>query len=255
MARTRHSKLSFDDAETIRAHRAAGESTRDLAVQYQVSPAAITAILNFNSHRPVGMAAPPRKANGRPPNPPAARHECGCGCGELATPGSRFKPGHNSRVASASTPPPITPRRTAAEFLASTYGNVRMEDTGFATLCMSWQGGSVDAVTGYALARFDGRTSTRHRLVFTLLTGEVDRTVDIHHRCRNRLCVKLDHLEAKSHSAHAQHHTSRLTQDDVDRIRELAAAGVKYPVIAAEYSMHKDSIANIVGKKRWRPDN
>lgn len=51
------------------------------------------------------------------------------------------------------------------------------------------------------------------------------------------------------------HPMAKLTQMDVDRIRELAKRGVQNSVLAKEYGVTKEAIGNIVKNKSWRKNN
>lgn len=49
---------------------------------------------------------------------------------------------------------------------------------------------------GYPRAKIKGRTRAVHREVFRRLVAEIPRGYDVDHRCRVRLCVRPEHLEA-----------------------------------------------------------
>jgi hypothetical protein len=62
-------------------------------------------------------------------------------------------------------------------------------DTG----CWIWQ---LSTANGYGQVWFFGRLYRAHRLFYILLVGDIPEGLQIDHRCRLRLCVNPDHLEA-----------------------------------------------------------
>jgi len=65
----------------------------------------------------------------------------------------------------------------------------KIDATGF---CWLWRGALQD---GYGSQIIDGKSWAAHRLVYTLLVGEVPTGLDLDHLCRVRHCVNPDHLE------------------------------------------------------------
>jgi hypothetical protein len=63
------------------------------------------------------------------------------------------------------------------------------------TSCWRWTA-AVDA-DGYGSCRgLDGKTVQVHRLVYTLLVGEISEGLDLDHACRTRRCCNPGHLRA-----------------------------------------------------------
>lgn len=63
--------------------------------------------------------------------------------------------------------------------------------------CWEWVG--CITRTGYGLARPHGRKgggTQAHRAVYQMMVGPIPEGLVLHHVCRNRLCVRPDHLEA-----------------------------------------------------------
>lgn len=60
------------------------------------------------------------------------------------------------------------------------------------TPCLVWTGPTVD---GYASASWGGRERKLHRVIYELLMGSVAQGLVLDHLCRERACVKVDHLE------------------------------------------------------------
>lgn len=59
--------------------------------------------------------------------------------------------------------------------------------------CWIWTAARSD--TGYGNAWFGGRCQGAHRLVYEMLAGPIPDGLQLDHLCRNRACVRPDHLE------------------------------------------------------------
>ena|ERR1043166_2006697 len=60
--------------------------------------------------------------------------------------------------------------------------------------CWEWRG--AHAANGYASFRVRGRTHNAHRWAYETFVGPVPAGMQLDHTCRNRGCVRPDHLEA-----------------------------------------------------------
>lgn len=69
--------------------------------------------------------------------------------------------------------------------------------------CWIWTGAVNDA--GYGLFRHHGKNERAHRFAWKLLVGEIEADKQIDHRCRNRACVRLDHLRPATNKQNAEH--------------------------------------------------
>lgn len=80
------------------------------------------------------------------------------------------------------------PRPSGAErFLAKVAKSADAEGCWLWTKKVGWQ--------GYGVARVNGRTVSAHRGAYELFVGPVPVGLVLDHLCRNRLCVRPDHLE------------------------------------------------------------
>lgn len=63
----------------------------------------------------------------------------------------------------------------------------------FSSGCWIWHG----AITrdGYGYISFDGKRSNAHRVIYLLLCGRIPKDLTCDHLCRNRACVRPDHVE------------------------------------------------------------
>jgi hypothetical protein len=62
------------------------------------------------------------------------------------------------------------------------------------TGCWIWTG-KWDSGNGYGKVRHQGQIWMAHRLIFTLLNGEIPQGLVLDHICRTRRCCNPDHLE------------------------------------------------------------
>lgn len=53
--------------------------------------------------------------------------------------------------------------------------------------------------TGYVLVIYQGRQYQAHRLIYGLLGNVIPDGLELDHLCRNRACVRPDHLEPVTH--------------------------------------------------------
>jgi len=59
--------------------------------------------------------------------------------------------------------------------------------------CWQWTGATNKG--GYGSLRWEGRFPYAHRVVYELLVGPIPKGMQLDHLCRNRACVRPDHLE------------------------------------------------------------
>lgn len=83
-------------------------------------------------------------------------------------------------------------RFTKDEAVASFWAKVRKSD-----LCWEWVG-ALDSC-GYGMVRNNLKSRKAHRVSYEWLVGPVPDGLEIDHLCRNRACVRPDHLEAVTH--------------------------------------------------------
>src|ERR1700677_4141928 len=69
------------------------------------------------------------------------------------------------------------------------------------TRCWDWTGKRNPY--GYGTIYFEGETYSSCRFFWMHIFGRKCLMKDVHHRCRNKLCIRPDHLQALTHSEHA----------------------------------------------------
>ena len=70
--------------------------------------------------------------------------------------------------------------------------------------CWNWQGGKRG--NGYG-SFYDGRTVPAHRYCYEALVGDIPAHLEPDHLCRNRACVRPDHLELVTHQENTRRGT------------------------------------------------
>jgi hypothetical protein len=91
------------------------------------------------------------------------------------------------------------PRSSGAKLRARIATNVEVAASG----CHLWTGRLNER--GRPILVVGGRKRRVHRLVLEL-DGSLPPGMDVHHRCRERRCVRPDHLETITHAAHTRLH-------------------------------------------------
>ena len=59
---------------------------------------------------------------------------------------------------------------------------------------------------GHCVVVHEGRRIPRHRLAWINAYGPLTSRQLVHHKCRNRACVNLEHLEVVTQGEHAKRH-------------------------------------------------
>ena len=141
--------------------------------------------------------------------------------------------------------------------------------------CHEWTGSSNNA--GYGAVGWRNSMRLVHRLVYALTHGveyeDIPRKTAILHKCGNRACVRLSHLEAGTQQYNdkaalaanlrriadgthnllgSNHPRSKLTEDDIPVIRARLAKRDRQVSIAADFGVSTSSISNIKTGRTWR---
>jgi hypothetical protein len=108
-----------------------------------------------------------------------------------------------------------------------------------------------------------------HRVAYMLVKGPIPPGKLIMHSCDNPPCCNPDHLsvgtiadnahdmksKGRAHNAPVRgesHYYSRLTEQQVIEIRDLAASGIKHTPIAAQFGISVSHVGHIVDGQIWR---
>ncbi len=87
-------------------------------------------------------------------------------------------------------PPAFFSEKRRGRLLARIYFSTAV--TWVDTPCVEWLGAHA---RGYSYVVYQGQTHLMHRLVYRWLHGIDDDELTLDHRCRNRGCIRPDHLE------------------------------------------------------------
>jgi hypothetical protein len=127
--------------------------------------------------------------------------------------------------------------------------------------CMVWTGAKSG---GYGQIRVNGRLIYAHRLAYQLKHGSIPDGALVLHSCDNRPCCNTDHLaigdeaanhrDAMSRDRHSRgmrHGMSKLTDDDVRRIRCIGR-GMRQRDAAAMFGVTQKVVSRILRGVAWR---
>ena len=75
---------------------------------------------------------------------------------------------------------------------------------------------------GYLRVNRGGSRIFMHRLVWIEAYGEIPEDCSVHHKCENRACFNLDHLELVNKSEHASHHNRERSERKYGELKHKA---------------------------------
>lgn len=120
--------------------------------------------------------------------------------------------------------------------------------------CLEYTGG-ISKSTGYGHIYVGGRTWLAHRFMWTCYNGPIPPGMVVRHRCDNRICVRLDHLELGTQADNLRDirerrrsATFRLMESDVVEIRSDPRSDSE---VAAHYGVTPRHIRAIRARTAW----
>lgn len=134
-----------------------------------------------------------------------------------------------------------TNRPSAADALPEAFlSKVRLLPTG----CLEWTAGTCN--TGYG--RY-GRRSRAHRFAYERLVGAVPDGMELDHLCRNRRCVRPDHLQPVTHTENIRRGAvTKLNREQAEAIRRDPRTG---QAIARDYGVSQSHVSRIKRGVNW----
>lgn len=106
------------------------------------------------------------------------------------------------------------------------------------------------ASSGYGAG--DRREVLAHRLVWEQQRGPIPAGATVHHRCENKTCVNVEHMELLTRQDHAgAGGHGKLTQADADQIRRLRAEGRSGKDVAAAFGISVQQVCNVFKGRCW----
>jgi hypothetical protein len=129
----------------------------------------------------------------------------------------------------------------------------------YETGCWIWLGAQ-DPTDGYGKINRkngDGKWSNARaqNYFYQLYRGPLPKGVDVAHRCHRRLCVKLKHLERKSHTMNMREMFAyTLGEAERSEVRRLMLEGFDYTYIADKLMAPRPLIMKALKSLDWRQD-
>lgn len=130
--------------------------------------------------------------------------------------------------------------------------------------CWEWTG--TIGHYGYGEFSVGGKPRRVHRWAYELLVGPIPAGLFICHKCDNRRCVNPDHLfigtaadnnadmrsKGRDGKCHGEAHPhTRLTQAEVDEMRQLRAEGATTTDLARQFGVHNSTVSRICRFEQW----
>jgi hypothetical protein len=187
---------------------------------------------------------------------------CACGCGIPTLPAKKTRRGHiKGKYALYVTGHSRKNNPPDAEWLWA-----QVDRSGGSNACWLWV--HTKSPAGYGHISLRGKLWLTHRLAWELTNGPIPDGMFVCHNCPdgdNPSCINPAHLflgtaqdnmrdmVAKKRCVYGErHHATKLTQAQVDHLRETyAAGGITYKALAKEYGVDKTTVSNIVRYKTW----
>lgn len=130
------------------------------------------------------------------------------------------------------------------------------------TECWEWIG--TIHVTGYGIIQDNNIDLLAHRYAYLWYIGEPGKLCVLH-KCDNRKCVNPNHLflgtrrdnnrdrDSKGRGPVGERNwCTKLTAEDIPKIRQLHEEGWKQKEIAKRYGVHQGTISHVVNKTTWK---
>jgi hypothetical protein len=115
----------------------------------------------------------------------------------------------------------------------------RIEESG----CWIWLGAQSN---GYGQVSIDGRLYQAHQVSWENVNGPAPPKREFHHNCETPLCIRPDHVEPLSRSAHQRRHHRRAVPELIEEaIRKDHVAGMGYRRLMRKYNLKRTHIQKI----------
>jgi hypothetical protein len=152
----------------------------------------------------------------------------------------------------------------ASEFLTLFERFERYVELDFGNNCWLWLGTS-RAYNGYGQTTWKNKCYRVHKLSYTIFKGPVPEGIDVLHRCDNPPCVRPSHLFLGTHLDNMKdcvkkdrhrygeaHGNSKLTEEQVRRIRSLSSEGMSQRAISRMMHFSRRQIGLIIKRLAWK---
>lgn len=112
--------------------------------------------------------------------------------------------------------------------------------------CWEWQSKGTIRLGGR-----DTRSIAPHKVAAYLFLG-VPTSTPVFRACKNKLCVRPDHLQVGIVQQGSHHHRAKLDDAAVRAILEAKKKGHRVKNIAEEYGVSSPTVCKIVARQAWR---
>ena len=92
-----------------------------------------------------------------------------------------------------------------------------------------------------------------HRLAWIAFHGPIPRGMELHHRCKEKRCFNVDHLECLTKAQHMEieGRPQRLDEDKVWEMLGMLSAGASRSEVAARFGVSKTTVTQVRRGKSW----
>jgi hypothetical protein len=107
----------------------------------------------------------------------------------------------------------------------------------------------------YGAFWYDSKQILAHRMSYILHHGPITDGLIVRHKCRNKLCVKPEHLETgtlKENSADRWRDNTMNNKLTVEQVQLIRSSDKSLKQLAEEFGVHFCTISKIKANKSWQ---
>ena len=117
---------------------------------------------------------------------------------------------------------------------------------------------------GYGAMRINGNILKTHKASYQVFNGEIGEGLIVCHKCDVPPCINPDHLflgtnrdnkydsiNKKRHNAGSNHGKTKLTEEDIIKMRRYSKLGFKNVTLARRFKLSPWTISEIITHKLW----
>lgn len=127
--------------------------------------------------------------------------------------------------------------------------------------CTAWSGGKDP--DGYAMFWYKGKTGRAARILWEMLYGPIPKGLIVRHKCDNRECLAVQHLELGTHKDNTEDARKRgrlvgprkINKEKAEQVNEMRELGMTIEEIAEAMKVSPSSIYNYLKAYNKRQGN